>query len=86
LKVFDAVISLLASSPTQTARKGNARAKGSRLGDTGLETDTVEGYVAQVVYGTKLGSSVLQRITPIARILEWAGICENGRGYLRLKG
>lgn len=83
LEVFDAVISLLASSPNQTARKGDAMK--CRLGDEGLETDTVEGHVAQVVYGTKLGSSVFRRITPIARILEWAGICENGRGYLRLK-
>jgi hypothetical protein len=84
MDVFVAVILLLSSSHNHTAWKGDAM--NCRLGDEGLETDTVEGHIAQVVYGAKLGSSVFRRITPVARILEWAGICENGRGYLRLKG
>ena len=82
LEVFVAVISLLKLSDEKTANKGNAM--NCRLGDRGLALRSVEGHVAHVIYGREPGIFVFKRITPISRILEWAGVCENGRGYLRL--
>ena len=48
----------------------------SKLGEPGLPMDSVEGHVALVVYGKRAGDTVFRRITPIACILIWAGICE----------
>lgn len=56
------------------AKRG--RAMRSRLGDPDLALDSVEGHVAHVVYGKRVGEVVFRRITPIACILIWAGICE----------
>ena len=66
------------------ARKGNAM--GPKLGEPGLALDSIEGHVAHVVYGKRPGVSVFRRIAPIACILIWAGVCENGRGFLLLNG
>jgi len=66
------------------ARKGNAM--GAKLGAPGLALDSVEGHVAHVVYGKRLGDSVFRRITPIGGILIWAGVCKNARGVLLLRG
>jgi hypothetical protein len=56
------------------AERGNAME--AKLGDNDLPLDSVEGHIAQVVYGKRLGESVFRRITPIACILIWAGICD----------
>jgi hypothetical protein len=82
MDVFVATLSLLYLSPNHQAAKGSARA--ARLGDPGMELDTIEGHVAHLVFGTPHGKYALQRITPISRILEWAGVCVNGPGYLQL--
>lgn len=82
LSIFETTIELLLQKENHAAVKGNA--KSGRLGDELLPLDSIEGYVAQKVYGKAKGTSVLRRITPISRILEAAGIVENGRGYLRL--
>jgi hypothetical protein len=50
----------------------------------GLPIDSVEGRIAFKVYGKQLGQTVFRRITPIACILEWAGICMNQRGKVVL--
>lgn len=55
------------------ALRGNAMM--SRLGDSGLPLDSVEGHVAYAVYGKRPGDMVFRRISPIAAILLWAGIC-----------
>lgn len=65
-----------------TARKGDAM--NCKLGERGLEFDTIEGYIASGVYGKEVGDSVFRRITPICNILIWAGLCENGKGELKL--
>jgi hypothetical protein len=57
------------------AMRGDAM--NSRLGDPDLSLDSIEGHVAHVVYGKKIGESVFRRITPIACILVWAGICKH---------
>jgi len=64
------------------AKKGNAT--NSRLGDSNLGMDTLEGHIASKVYGCKIGDTVLKRVTPIASILAWAEICENTRGQVEL--
>ena len=53
-----------------------------KLGEPGLPLDLVEGHVAHKVYHKNVGDSVFRRITPIACILIWAGICVSGRGEL----
>ena len=65
------------------AIRGNAM--NARLGDEGLPLDSVEGHIASVVYGKQIGDSVFRRITPIACILVWAGICRSAPGKLILK-
>jgi hypothetical protein len=62
------------------ARRGNAM--NCRLGDPGLPLDSVEGHVAYAVYGKRVGDSVFRRITPVACILTWAGVCEAAPGEL----
>jgi hypothetical protein len=69
--------------------KGGKAAKGNamnyKLGEKGLPLDSIEGHIAHKLYGKKIGDSVFRRITPIAAILDWANICENGWGFLLLK-
>lgn len=79
-RVFTETVSLLRRNGG-TCRKGDAMK--CRLGDEGLELDSIEGHVAHIVYGMELGQSVFRRITPIACILAWCGICENGMGECR---
>ena len=59
-------------------------AMNSRLGEPGLPLDSIEGHIAQVVYGKHPGDAVFRRIMPIPCILIWAGICRAGRGTLEL--
>jgi hypothetical protein len=62
------------------AERGDAMA--SKLGNEGLTVDSIEGHIAfeghiaLVVYSKQPGDSVFRRITPIACILVWAGICK----------
>ena len=65
-----------------SAKRGDAM--NSRLGDEELPLDSVEGHIALVVYGKQVGDSVFRRITPVACILEWAGICRSEPGKLIL--
>ena len=65
-----------------TAKKGNAM--DYKLGEEGLKLDTIEGHIASKVYNKKKGKTVFRRITPIANILIWAGICKNLPGKLKL--
>mgnify|MGYP001038563695 CR=1 FL=1 len=72
--VFIEVINLL-NRNHGVAIRGDAM--NAKLGDEGLPLDSVEGHIASVVYGKEVGDSVFRRITPIACILVWAGICES---------
>jgi hypothetical protein len=56
-----------------------------KLGEEGLSMDSIEGRIAFAFYGKKLGEKVLPRISPIAGILIWAGICESAPGELVLR-
>lgn len=81
VEVFSEVVHLL-------ERHGGACSKGDamggRLSDARLPLESVEGRVAHVVYGNRVGDSVLRRVSPIAAILAWAGVCENKKGELWL--
>ncbi|MEH6953831.1 hypothetical protein [Neobacillus drentensis] len=79
--VFEETIMLL-NEKSGCAIKGDAMS--NKLGETGLPIDSVEGRIAFKVYGKQLGQTVFRRITPIACILEWAGICMNQRGKVVL--
>ena len=63
------------------AKRGNAKDK---LGTAALPYDSVEGYVAHVIYGKKEGDSVFRRVSPIAHVLIAAGVCIDQRGDLQL--
>ncbi len=80
-KTFSEAINCLKENGGQV-KKGNAI--NSRLGDSNLDLNTMEGYIASKVYGCKIGDNVFRRITPIASILAWAEICENTRGQILL--
>lgn len=80
--VFNEAVRLLIRNGGRAPR-GDALA--GRLGDRKLPLDSVEGHVAHSVYGKRTGDSTTRRITPIACILIWAGICEHAPGELILK-
>ncbi len=71
-KVFEETVDLLARNGGR-AERGDAMT--SKLGDEGLPLDSIEGHIAYVVYGKQEGDSIFRRISPVAAILVWAGIC-----------
>jgi len=79
--VFEEAIDLLVRNGGRAA-KGNAMSY--KLGEEGLHIDSVEGHIAQAVYGKKPGDSVFRRISPISAILVWAGLCDTNPGELIL--
>lgn len=79
-EVFIETINLLERKGGK-AERGNYTAK---LGKDNLPLDSVEGHIAHVVYGKKIGDSVFRRITPVACILIWAGLCYHNAGHLVL--
>lgn len=80
-EVFYETIELLNQNGGK-ASKGNAMS--GKLGDRKLPIDSVEGYIAYKVYGKVLGNTVFRRISAISGILNWAEICANERGYLKI--
>lgn len=72
--VFTETILLLRDN-NGVALKGNAT--NHRLGSKGLPLDSVEGNIATKIYGKTIGDTVFRRITPVACIMIWAGICKN---------
>jgi hypothetical protein len=79
--VFQEAICVLIRSGGR-ANRGNAM--GPKLGDKALPLDSIEGHIAYVVYGKRPGQSVFRRITPVACILIWAGVCRAEPGELVL--
>jgi hypothetical protein len=81
--VFEEVVALLGRKGGR-ARRGDAM--NCRLGDDALSLDSVEGHIAATVYGRRKGDSVFRRITPVAAVLIWAGVCRHSPGELVLLG
>lgn len=80
-EVFTEAVALLQGSGGQASR---GDAMNSKLGEPDLYITSVEGFIAHAVYNKQPGDSVFRRITPIACILIWAGICRHQPGQLVL--
>lgn len=81
-KAFDCAIDIISQNGGK-ALKGQAMK--SKVGEDDLPLTSVEGYVAYHAYGVKLGESTIRTISALSGILDWAGICKNGYGYLEFK-
>jgi len=79
LRVFDEIETLLKKQQGKALR---GDAMNCRLDTAGLSLDSVEGWVAHQVFGRQKGDTVFRRITPMACLLVWAGVCVHGRGVL----
>jgi len=80
--VFQEAICLLIRNGGRVER---GDAMGSKLGEPGLPLDSIEGHIAQVVYGKRPADSVFRRVTPVACILVWAGICAAAPHKIKLR-
>ncbi len=80
-EVFQETIRILVKNDGR-AKRGDAM--NCRLSEPNLPKDSIEGHIAHVVYGKQEGETVFRRITPIACMLIWAGVCKAGRGELIL--
>lgn len=80
--VFQEAICVLIRNDGHAVRGDATRA---RLGSEALLLDSIEGHIAQVVYGKKVGDPVFGRITPIADILIWADVCDAAQDDLILR-
>lgn len=81
--IFDAAVEIVLQNGGK-AVKGKARS-GAKLGSDDLPLDSVEGYIAHKVHGAQVGDTAFGPGFVIAAILDWAGICNNERGYLTIK-
>ena len=84
LSVFDVIVELLQHSPQGKARKGNAHGHEDKVGRGRCTEDTVVGAIAIHYFGKKAGESCFDPVFVLAAVLEWAGIAENGRGFVQL--
>ncbi len=84
MAVFQDAYYLLQENVKEGVKYGKAIAQGIRLGDKGLEITTLEGHIAFHVYGTTIGTAVLQRSYYVGAILVAAGVCEWISGGIRL--
>ena len=80
-QVFDIIVDFL-NSVGGKAPKGLGRSDKVGYGKCGEET--VMYQIATKYYGKNAGESTFDPLFVLAAMLEWAGIAENGWGYLRL--
>ena len=80
--VFDIIVDYLKSVGGK-APKGLGRSDKVGYGKCGVET--VMYQIATQYYGKRIGESTFDPLFVLAAMLEWAGIAENGWGYLQLK-
>ena len=79
--VFDIIVDYLKSVGGK-APKGLGRSDKVGYGKCGAET--VMYQIATQYYGKRIGESTFDPLFVLAAMLEWAGIAENGWGYLKL--
>ena len=80
-EIFDVVVDSLISQGGEE-RKGNAR--NYKLGEKNCDLTTVAGVIGKRYFRKNDGESVLDPVFIISAILEWAGIADNCRGYIKL--
>lgn len=81
-EAFDAAVEVVVQNGGKVM-KGKARS-GAKLGSDDLPIDSVEGYIAYKVHGGQIGETAFGPGFVIAAVLDWAGICNNERGYLTI--
>ena len=81
-EAFNAAVELVIQNGGK-AMKGKARS-GAKLGSDDLPLNSIEGYIAHKVHGTQIGETAFGPGFVIAAVLDWAGICNNERGYLTI--
>lgn len=81
-RIFDVIVEFLLSKRGK-AKKGNGRK--NKLGDENCDLDTVVGIIGYKYSHKNTGESIHDPLFVLAAVLEWAGICNNERGYLELK-
>jgi len=81
-EVFTEAVALLIHKGGRALR---GDAMGARLGEDRLSLASVEGHIAHKIYGATNGDSVFRRISPVAAVLIWAGMCEHAPGELLLR-
>ena len=82
-EVFDAAVEVVINNGGK-AEKGKARS-GAKLGSGDLPLNSVEGFIAHKVHGAQIGETAFGPGFVVAAILDWAGICNNERGYLTIR-
>jgi hypothetical protein len=80
-EAFDAAVEVVLKNNGRII-KGNAR--NGKLGSDHLPIDSLEGYIAHKVHGVQIGGSALGPGFVIAAVLDWAEICHNERGYIKI--
>ena len=80
-RVFDIIVDFLKQNGGK-APKGMGRTDKVGIGKCG--PDTVMYQIATKYYGRKDGESTFDPLFVLATMLDWAGIAENGWGYLQL--
>lgn len=81
--IFDMIVEFLKQEGGR-AVKGSARGY-NKLGDENCDKHTVVGYLGYNFYKKTDGESFFDPVFVLAAILDYAGICENTRGFLILK-
>ena len=81
--VFDIIVDFLKKSGGK-APKGLGRGKEDKVGSGKCGKETIMYQIATQYYGKVEGESTFDPVFVLAAMLEWAGIAENGRGYVRL--
>lgn len=82
--IFDCVVDLLLREGGR-AKKGLARGKNDKVGSENCDEHTVTGIIALEYYKKSVGDSVFDSAFIVIGILEWAGIVDNCRGYIKLR-
>jgi hypothetical protein len=82
IKIFDYILQLLSESVDGLLPKGNAL--NNKMGEPGLDNNTIEYIIAKEFYNKKDGDSVDRRISVIANILIASGLCVSKSSSLKL--
>ncbi|MDW7730492.1 MAG: DUF2089 family protein [Bacillota bacterium] len=82
-EVFDASLEVLLNNDGRI-KKGNARS-GAKVGSENLPLNSLEGYLAHRVHGIEIGKTSFGPGFVVAAVLDWAGICNNERGFISIK-
>lgn len=82
-EVFEAAVEVVFRNGGKVI-KGKARS-GAKLGSEDLPLDSLEGYIAHKVHGVEVGKAAFGPGFVVAAILDWAGVCNNERGFLSIK-